>query len=185
MSEIWKRAVYHGKYYDLYEVSNLGNVRSLSRLDCAGRWRKGRILKSSRCDKSRHHVVTFSVDGRCTSCRVHRLVLETFVGRSGDGHEACHNNGNGEDNRLLNLRWDTPSNNTLDKIKHGTMPMGSRHWKSKLTEVQVKQIRQAYIKGSANANLTILARRYGVHLSMIHLIVKNKSWKHLQRGVIA
>ena len=52
--------------------------------------------------------------------RVHRLVLETFVGPCPDGMETCHNNGIHTDNRLENLRWDTHSNNQKDSVKHGT-----------------------------------------------------------------
>lgn len=37
--------------------------------------------------------------------RVHRLVLETFVGPCPEGHDADHINGDREDNRLANLRW--------------------------------------------------------------------------------
>ena len=34
--------------------------------------------------------------------------------------EVCHNNGRPADNRLENLRYDTPSNNNRDKVRHGT-----------------------------------------------------------------
>jgi len=34
--------------------------------------------------------------------------------------EGCHNNGDKDNNRLSNLRWDTPSSNSLDLVRHGT-----------------------------------------------------------------
>jgi hypothetical protein len=51
---------------------------------------------------------------------VHRLVLEAFVGPCPPGMEGCHNDGDQLNNRLDNLRWDTPSNNKLDSVRHGT-----------------------------------------------------------------
>lgn len=50
--------------------------------------------------------------------RIHRLVLEAFVGPCPSGMEACHNNGDPADNRLENLRWDTKSANMFDRSNH-------------------------------------------------------------------
>ena len=66
--------------------------------------------------------------GKFKQYRIHRLVLETFVGPCPKGMVACHNNGNCQDNRLSNLRWDTISNNHLDKRKHGTDNRGEKCW---------------------------------------------------------
>lgn len=48
---------------------------------------------------------------------VHRLVLLAFVGPCPDGMEACHGIGGSKDNRVDNLRWDTPSANVSDRIR--------------------------------------------------------------------
>jgi hypothetical protein len=69
-----------------------------------------------------YQVATLSVDYRNFKLLVARLVLGGFVGPCPPGQEACHENGDRSDNRLTNLRWDTPSNNNLDKHRHGTMP---------------------------------------------------------------
>ena len=52
--------------------------------------------------------------------RVHRLVLEAFVGPCPEGYETRHRNGDKTDNRLLNLMWGTRSDNRLDNVEHGT-----------------------------------------------------------------
>ena len=104
-------------YEGLYEVSDLGRVRSLDRVSNAT-LRKGRILRQSKNTQGRFQVGLHR-DRRQTSKTVHKLVLEAFVGQAPPGLEACHNNGNHEDNRLENLRWDTKSSNVLDQVRHG------------------------------------------------------------------
>lgn len=51
---------------------------------------------------------------------VHHLVLEAFVGPRPEGTEALHANDVGDDNRLVNLRWGTHSENVLDSVRNGT-----------------------------------------------------------------
>lgn len=51
---------------------------------------------------------------------VHRLVMLAFIGPVPEGLEVCHEDGNRQNNRLSNLRYDTSSNNTLDSVAHGT-----------------------------------------------------------------
>jgi len=48
--------------------------------------------------------------------RVHRLVLEAFVGPCPHGCEACHRNNDPSDNRIENLRWDTKQSNLADYL---------------------------------------------------------------------
>ncbi len=81
----------------------------------------GRARKLTRTKKGYMTVgLCLEGDGRQTQFRVHRLVLETFVGLCPDGMEACHRNGDPGDNKLSNLRWDTHENNMLDAVRHGT-----------------------------------------------------------------
>ena len=107
-------------YEGAYEVSNLGRVRSLDRdveqSNGTRRWR-GRIRKLF-VGADEYPSVTLSNAGRVRTHRVHLLVLEAFAGPRPDGFEACHNNGNRADSRLVNLRWDTSSENHLDKSRH-------------------------------------------------------------------
>ena len=119
MTEMWRPVV---GFEDCYEVSDQGRVRSLDRMIGAPhgrRWHTGRILAPGA--KSRGHLfVNLSVDGKRCVRLVHLLVLQTFVGPRPDGMEGCHNNGDPSDNRLVNLRWDTKSENTKDRVRHGT-----------------------------------------------------------------
>ena len=55
------------------------------------------------------------------------LVLTAFTGpRPSARHQGCHNDGNPQHNARSNLRWDTPSSNALDAVRHGRHPFASR-----------------------------------------------------------
>jgi hypothetical protein len=43
-----------------------------------------------------------------------------------------HLNGDGHDNRLTNLIYETHRANSQRKRLHGTMPLGSQHWVNRL-----------------------------------------------------
>ena len=102
-----------------YEVSDIGRVRSTPRIierrDGKPLTIRGRILKSW-TKRSGHIEVNL---GSNNPRRVHRLVLEAFVGPNPAGMMGCHNDGNPGNNRLDNLRWDTGSENSLDTVRHG------------------------------------------------------------------
>ena len=114
-------------YEGLYEVSDRGNVRSLKRprktyLTQHGKelvltWFEGRVLSPS-ADKDGYLKVSLSKNGKSKVFRVHRLVLESFVGACPDGMECCHWNDVPDDNRLENLRWGTSASNGKDKRRN-------------------------------------------------------------------
>lgn len=109
--------------FDDYQVSNKGRVRSKDRVIeySDGRIRRfpSIILKTD--PKSNEYLqVHLYVNRKKKAKYVHRLVLESFIGSCPACMECCHENGNKTHNSLTNLRWDTFSNNNLDKRKHGT-----------------------------------------------------------------
>lgn len=110
-------------YEGIYEVSDLGNVRSLDRLieysDGRVRNQPGVVLKQATNSTSKYKSVTLWKDNQDVHVLVHRLVLTTFVGPCPEGMECCHNNGVHGDNRLQNLRWDTHSENQKDLVRSG------------------------------------------------------------------
>ena len=119
MGEEWRAVV---GWEGLYEVSSLGRVRSLDRATshyCGGTLtRQGRELKP-RETPSGHLLVALSAHRRMYNRRVHRLVLEAFVGPCPEGMEVRHLNGHPADNRVENLVWGTRSENTQDQVLHG------------------------------------------------------------------
>lgn len=120
-AERWLPAV---AWEGLYEVSDLGRVRSLTRWTPAGT-RKGRLLKTN-ISPSGYPQLGFRRDGKSRTQAVHRLVAAAFLGPRPEGQEVRHLDGNKINNRLDNLAYGTPSENSLDSIRHGTHPSASK-----------------------------------------------------------
>lgn len=107
-------------YERFYEVSDLGRVRTVAR---PIGYRSG--IWDVKILRARPHVggylnACLRRDGNKKTFKVHRLVLEAFVGPCPEGMECRHLNGNPADNRLANLVWGSKSQNELDKVHHGT-----------------------------------------------------------------
>lgn len=117
----------------------------------------------------RHNVVLYR-NKKGHHKRVHQLVLLAFVGPRPDGLFACHNNGNPADNRIENLRYDTPKANQLDRKKHSN---GIWKGNQKLTPKQVHQIRKFLNRGWTHKRI---AKRYNVVRSTISWIAGGKHW---------
>jgi hypothetical protein len=104
------------------------------------------------------------------------MILESFMGLCPEGMEACHNDGNRTNNRLLNLRWDTPKGNCADRKKHGTNPAGERNPKAKLTEFDVLEIVELIELGYTKASIS---RVFRVSESAILSIAKGINWAYI------
>lgn len=166
-----------------YEVSDLGNVRSYRpRNGRGGLTATPHSLKQNK-DKDGYSILTLrSEDGRDRTQKVHRLVLEAFIGPCPEHMQACHNNGDPSDNKLENLRWDSVSENAQDRSNHGRFvcnyprKRGSAHGSSKLTEDQVLSIRAMYALDYSKAEI---ARRFNLSAPHVRQVVERHTWKHV------
>ena len=114
--EIWKPVVGYEGYY---EVSNIGRVRTLHRLDSYGRSIKGRIRKNVLTNRG-YLKIMLSKDGKHRTFEVHRLVAQAFLGEPPTGKSlVLHWNDIPDDNRVENLRWGDDSENHWDSIRNG------------------------------------------------------------------
>lgn len=112
-------------------------------------------------------------DGRTHVVRVHRLVLEAFVGPCPDGMVTRHLNGVRDDNCIENLAWGTYGENAQDTAVHGRSTQGERNATAKLTEDDVRAIR------SSQASAAKLASSYGVTQSTIYSVKSYSTWRHV------
>lgn len=120
MAEQWRPVV---GFQGVYEVSNLGRVRSLSRVVRCGYGRtrrmRGRTLRSV-VPAEKYPNVAIWFNGIGISRHVHILVAESFPEMiKGAGPWINHRNGNKSDNRPENLEWCTPSENNQHAYDNG------------------------------------------------------------------
>lgn len=105
MTERWRKV----RRATGYKVSSEGRIRSLDRTLADGRAAGGVMLQPFGVDGYLH----VTINGE--QVPVHHVVLEAFHGLRPYGTEGCHGPGGRQDNRSMNLRWDTHRENEKDK----------------------------------------------------------------------
>lgn len=119
MNEVWKDIK---GFVGIYQVSNLGNVKSLERYVNNGHQLVNEKVLKPIINSLGYAKVTLYKDGKRKIFSVHRLVAEAFIPNPENKPCIDHVNCIRSDNRLENLRWVTHSENnlnplTLDKFK--------------------------------------------------------------------
>ncbi len=118
MKEIWKPLI---NWEGIYEVSNMGNVRSVDRYVVQRNYKrfcKGQNIKITK-HKSGYGIVTLRNSGIQKVSKVHQLIMNTFnPNKTGKKLEINHIDGNTMNNRLDNLEWCTHQENLQHASKH-------------------------------------------------------------------
>lgn len=112
--EVWKPIQ---DFEDCYQISDKGRLRSKSN----GRW----IVLSNINTKGDYFSVVLRDKERKRSCRIHRLVYETFVGKILKGSQIHHIDGNKQNNHVENLRMVTPLEHAQEHYIHRLESLGS------------------------------------------------------------
>jgi hypothetical protein len=153
MEEIWKSIP---DYNGIYEVSNLGNVKSL-------RFNKEKILKGGINTTGYNYVTIFKSNIKKNFCN-HQLVAMAFLNHIPCGHNLVidHINDIKTDNRLENLQIVTQRFNvkkTQDryssKYKGVSWSKQSKKWQSSIT-INGKTKHLGYFKCELAAHITYI-----------------------------
>lgn len=174
MEEIWKPVPYQ-PFDKVYSVSNLGRVKP----NKPSRYSKNgaEVLKPLRSPRGYLHVTLYA-EGKKRSCFVHRMVAHAFHGDPIPPNVyVCHRDDCPTNNVADNLYWGNELTNWQDRIQNGTDLRGERNGRAKLTEDNVKAIRDLYATGEHSQ--FALADRFGVDQTVISKVVLRKSWRHL------
>lgn len=114
MKENWKDIK---NYEGIYQVSDLGRVKSLDRIDSAGRRLSGTILKQSRT-RGNYLMVGLCKFGTGKLYRVNRLVAIAFIDNKNNLPHVGHIDDDKQNNKLENLYWTDAKENNTHNDKH-------------------------------------------------------------------
>lgn len=168
--EVWKNIQ---GYEGLYQVSNLGRIMRVS-------WgnRISKILKQSK-KKNGYFAIQLTKNLIDKTFSVHRLVAIAFKRNTDNLPQVNHIDGIKIHNYDSNLEWVTKSGNKIHALNLGlvNIPKGEGHHAAKLTEEQVKKIRDKYKRLIYTS--TMLAKEYNVSYGTVLAIVKKQRWAHI------
>lgn len=130
MDEQWRDVP---DFEGLYQVSDLGRVKSLARTarvqgDSCRRVAE-RILTPNKT-RGEYLSICLCKNGKKTTLPIHRLVAQSFLANPEDKRTVNHINGDKKDNRATNLEWNTYSEN----ISHAYKSLGrkpTKYWLGK------------------------------------------------------
>lgn len=173
MDEEWRPVV---GYEWIYQVSNLGNVRSIDRIDSRKHKRVGVVLKRM-IDSHGYYEVNLCKNGRVKPTQVHKLVMRAFVGERPDGCDINHKDGNKTNPSVDNLEYVTEGYNVQHAFDHGLNHgrKGQKHHYAKFTNEQAKEVREIYARGGISHKE--LGKIFGVSASSISDIVRFISYR--------
>jgi hypothetical protein len=179
MEEIWKKIK---GYEGFYEVSNLGNVKSVERLirfsDGRKRTFPSRVLAKNKSTND-YLFVALYVNQKFSIIGIHRLVAIAFIHNPENKPEVNHKDGNKANNHYLNLEWNTTRENSEHSFSNKlNKNFGENHTHSKLKNKDISEIKKMYSEGYFQREIAL---KYGVTRSLISYIVNNKTWQRQQK----
>ena len=157
---------------EFYQISTKGRVASLKN-------GKARILKLKQ-DKKGYLSVSLHKNGKTKGHRINRLVALAFIPNPYNLPVVHHRDDNPANNFVENLEWTTRKQNALYAVESGAIKTGENHKDAKLTEEQVRYIRENYTPRHPEFGLRSLARKFGVNNGTILAIIRGQSWKHVK-----
>lgn len=174
-------------YEGLYEVSNLGDVRSIDRT-VISKLGIPRRLKSHTLIPSQNNgylQVQLWKDNKPKTVGVHILVAKAFVEGYAPGLIVNHKDGNKSKNESTNLEWITQQENVqhaIDNNIFSTVPLGEDRYNSILTEEIVRLIKLMKKQGRTLNQVVSTITHMGF-LNPYNSIVGvwyGRTWKHVQ-----
>jgi len=178
--EIWKNIT---GYEGLYQISNLGRVKSLARIvprksRSHGTYNltvKEKILTVFLVD-NQYYRVALSKNGIEKKLRIHQLIARAFIPNPLNKPQVNHINGIKTDNKIENLEWCTFQENMTHAKNQGLRARGEGHGNRKLNNEKVLLIRKMAKKG---IKYTVIAKKMGTCPNTVSNAATGKSWTHI------
>lgn len=152
-----------------YKVGADGSIWS-----CWGKGRCGRMNKPWRKLRATKHDSGYdmvTLTGGNKTC-VHRLVAAAFIGEKPAGAIVLHGPNGKNDNSPSNLSYGTRKQNTADRYRDGTVPLGGRHHNVKIPDARLPEVFQLRKDGLM---LREIAALFGVKSMAICRILRREA----------
>lgn len=153
LKEVWRDIE---GFEGIYQVSNLGRVKSFVGWDGKQHIKREKILKPSRADDGRI-IVSLTKDGKHYFPRLHRLIAKAFIPNPCGYDTINHIDSNPSNNDISNLEWCSQKYNVIHGYKYG-------NHKVLIKRTSDKAIRDLYLKGFT---LNQIASMFGTSTSPI------------------
>ena len=194
-------------YEGLYQISNLGRVKSLHRkyINQYGEFgekeefikkQKLSAFNKSQKDTKGYFVVSLANNDRGKWVRVHRLVATAFLPNPHNLPEVNHKDGNKQNNNVDNLEWVTRSQNNLHAWRTGLREKGETERVKKIKEhtLGLKNISKEMVldifknckSGIKGFSARAFANKYGISVQTVCNIkdLKNETYRRIVFGGI-
>ena len=178
LKEVWKSI---SGYEQLYEISNLGRVKSLPRLIKARNpFISKEYIRKPVLYNNGYLCIRLSKDGFVKNHSLHRLIATEFLNKLDESYEVNHIDGNKLNNSLDNLEWVTKADNQKHAHKLGLnksnfKPMFEElNGNSKLSKTEIIIIKDKLSKGISQRRI---ADEHNVTQATIADINRNKTHK--------
>ena len=165
-------------YKGIYEVSDLGNVRSLN-------YNHTKQVKNlSQCnDKDGYKLVGITKNKKTKTKNVHRLVANAFIQNHENKPCVNHINGIKSDNRIENLEWVSYSENTLHSynVLNRCKPIGGKNRLNELnknSKIVLQVSSDGFLIGVFPSLSEVCRQNKGYNVNMLcQKIIKKEKYK--------
>lgn len=176
--EIWKDVV---NYEGVYQISNIGNLKSLDR-KLGGTRYKGKEKRKHLSGRG-YLYSKLSIGGVQKSLFIHKLVAEAFLENTENKPHVNHIDGNKINNKVENLEWCTHAENMRHAMRtglndgHSKFKEGNTNSNSKVTSEQVIEIRR--LKTETKLSNYVIGNMFNIYESAVRKIATRQNWKHI------
>ena len=174
--EQWKQIQGYEGYY---EISNLGNIRSIERtVDHNGRKvkRKGKMIKPN-LNRNGYLTARLCKNGKSTAYLIHRLVAIHFIDNPNNKPVVNHKDFNRQNNNSENLEWTTQKENiehAESRKDEATRIVNVKKALTKISPEDKQWIKDNYITRDKTFGAKALAEKFGVTPVYISIIANSK-----------
>lgn len=127
--------------------------------------------------KTGYYKVSLYINEKAKTCNIHRLVAELYLENPNNYSVVNHLDCNKLNNEYSNLEWCTTKMNVHHALKQKRIPVGENNYLAKVTEKDVKEIRELYKTGKFSQR--DIGEIYGLKRSTTRDIIFRDTWKHV------